>query len=126
VGDGNFSADHMRMKRPEDDVKLTNGSGYMVEQQQYREHLANATEIKQVFPLYIPDCIFFDFFKKTTCRNYRAMAAAKCNHKNLDTTGIGACACARHGCFVPHCVVGFQKGEKYEIASFVSNGVLLM
>jgi len=27
-------------------------------------------------------------------------------------TGIGACACARHGCFLPNSVVDFQKGEK--------------
>jgi hypothetical protein len=49
VADGNFSADHIKMKMPEDDVKLTNGSGYMVEEQQFKEHLANAMEIKQVW-----------------------------------------------------------------------------
>jgi hypothetical protein len=27
-------------------------------------------------------------------------------------TGKGACACARHGAFVPACVVDFQKGER--------------
>ncbi|KAG2078324.1 hypothetical protein BDR04DRAFT_998436, partial [Suillus decipiens] len=26
-------------------------------------------------------------------------------------TGVGATACAHHGCFVPHSVVDFQKGE---------------
>jgi len=37
------------------------------------------------------------------------------NHmkKNLDATGIGASACGRHGCFVPHSVVDFQKGERH-------------
>ncbi|KAG1863200.1 hypothetical protein DFJ58DRAFT_656481 [Suillus subalutaceus] len=25
---------------------------------------------------------------------------------------IGGCACARHGCFVPHAMVDFQKGER--------------
>ncbi|KAI5987586.1 hypothetical protein EDC04DRAFT_2518722, partial [Pisolithus marmoratus] len=29
------------------------------------------------------------------------------------STGIGATACAQHGCFVPHSVVDFQKGERY-------------
>jgi hypothetical protein len=105
----------MKMKRPQDDVKLTNGSGYMVEQEQYREHLTNATEIKQVIPVCLGLFVLYCFLQKTTCRNYRAMAAGKCTHKNLDETGLGACACARHGCFVPHCVVGFQKGERYEI-----------
>ncbi|KAI6039496.1 hypothetical protein EDC04DRAFT_2568368, partial [Pisolithus marmoratus] len=28
-------------------------------------------------------------------------------------TGIGATACAWHGCFVPHSMVDFQKGERY-------------
>jgi hypothetical protein len=35
------------------------------------------------------------------------------NTENRDATGIGACACARHECFVPHSVVDFQKGERY-------------
>jgi len=25
---------------------------------------------------------------------------------------VGATACARHGCFIPHCIVDFQKGER--------------
>ena len=32
--------------------------------------------------------------------------------RHLEVTGIGAIACARHGCFVPHSVVDFQKGEQ--------------
>ncbi|KAJ7814357.1 hypothetical protein B0H14DRAFT_2376051 [Mycena olivaceomarginata] len=28
---------------------------------------------------------------------------------SADSLGIGACACARHGCFYPHSVVGFKK-----------------
>ena len=39
------------------------------------------------------------------------MNAANLDRKNGDATGIGACACARHGCFVPHTVVDFQKGD---------------
>jgi hypothetical protein len=31
----------------------------------------------------------------------------------LEATGIGATACARHGCFFPHSTVDFQKGERY-------------
>jgi hypothetical protein len=38
---------------------------------------------------------------------------ANSRSNNLEATGIGACACSRHGCFVPHCVVDFQKGERY-------------
>jgi hypothetical protein len=46
--DGNFSADHVRMKYPENDVCLTNGQGYMVEDTRYQKHLAITTEVKQV------------------------------------------------------------------------------
>ncbi|KAG1859409.1 hypothetical protein C8R48DRAFT_673951 [Suillus tomentosus] len=34
---------------------------------------------------------------------------------NLRATGVGATACARHGCFVPHAVVDFQKGERFSL-----------
>lgn len=46
------------------------------------------------------------------------MNAANLSRKNRDATGIGACACARHGCFVPHSVVDFQKGERYATFPF--------
>lgn len=46
--DGNFSADQTRMKRPQDDVHLTNGDGFMVTESLYQEHLKAAVEIKQV------------------------------------------------------------------------------
>jgi hypothetical protein len=35
-----------------------------------------------------------------------------CNRNHLDSTGKGACACARHGTFVPHCMFDLQKGER--------------
>lgn len=47
------------------------------------------------------------------CHNHRALSAANSNRKNLDATGVGAVACARHGCYVPHSVVDFQKGERF-------------
>jgi|ERR1700679_206578 len=42
--DGNFHADHIKMRKPELDVKLTNGQGYMVEEAQYQEYLSAAKE----------------------------------------------------------------------------------
>jgi hypothetical protein len=33
--------------------------------------------------------------------------------KNCDSTGVGGCACARHGAYVPHSMVNFQKGERW-------------
>ncbi|KAG1882239.1 hypothetical protein F4604DRAFT_1921982 [Suillus subluteus] len=40
------------------------------------------------------------------------LAIARDHVKRLEATGIGGCACARHGCFVPHSMVDFQKGER--------------
>jgi hypothetical protein len=37
---------------------------------------------------------------------------ANAERHKLEATGIGAAACSRHGCFVPHSVVDFQKGER--------------
>jgi hypothetical protein len=42
--DGNFHADHIKMRRPDMDVMLTNGDGYMVEDGLYREYLSEAKE----------------------------------------------------------------------------------
>jgi hypothetical protein len=43
-----MSAQHMKMQRPELDVALTDGEGYVVEDMPYRLHLKTAVEIKQV------------------------------------------------------------------------------
>ena len=48
VIDGNFKGDHVRMRNPTDDVELTNGEGYMVEQKRYQDYLSTAKEVKQV------------------------------------------------------------------------------
>ncbi|KAG2057281.1 hypothetical protein BDR06DRAFT_980943 [Suillus hirtellus] len=37
----------------------------------------------------------------------------KAEHLHPTSTGIGGCACTQHGCFVPHSIVDFQKGERY-------------
>ncbi|KIJ19236.1 hypothetical protein PAXINDRAFT_70544, partial [Paxillus involutus ATCC 200175] len=96
VVDGNFSAQHMKMKIPEDDVPLSDGLAYMVESTAYTAHVSSAVEARE----------------RSTCQNHKAVNAANASRKNLTATGIGATACARHGCFVPHSVVDFQKGER--------------
>jgi len=48
-----MSAQHMKMWRPELDVALTDGQGYVVEDATYRQHLQNAVEIKQVGPIVV-------------------------------------------------------------------------
>ena len=48
VADGNFSAQHMNMLNPQDDVGLTDGEGYMTNVANYEAHLEDAKESKQV------------------------------------------------------------------------------
>ena len=50
VVDGNFKADHVRQKQPEDDVWLTSGEGIYAERTRYLEHLALAKETKEASP----------------------------------------------------------------------------
>ncbi|KAI6118046.1 hypothetical protein F5141DRAFT_1000067, partial [Pisolithus sp. B1] len=97
VIDGNFTAQHMKMNKPELDVALSDGKGYMVSEGPYQNHLQQSLDSKE----------------RSTCSNHRAINAANINKSNLRSTGISATACARHGCFVPHSVVDFQKGERY-------------
>ena len=46
--DGNFSAEHLKMRRPETDVRLSDGLGFMVTSKDYRAHLKLAVEHTQV------------------------------------------------------------------------------
>ena len=46
--DGNFHADHLKMRYPEDDVALADGSAFMVETGPYKEHLKDSKDAKQV------------------------------------------------------------------------------
>jgi hypothetical protein len=48
VVDGNFTAQHMRMKKPEDDIALADGLAYMVENMPYQIHVLSAAENKEV------------------------------------------------------------------------------
>jgi hypothetical protein len=48
VIDGNFASEHLKMRRPDDDVALTDGDGYFVSVSDYETHLAETSETKQV------------------------------------------------------------------------------
>ena len=48
VLDGNFTAQHRRMKNPEDDVAFADGHSFMVEDAPYKAHLKAAKEFKEV------------------------------------------------------------------------------
>ena len=49
--DGNFTAQHMNMKKPENDIALSDGLGYMVQNAPYQTHIATAPENKEVSAL---------------------------------------------------------------------------
>lgn len=55
VMDGNFTAEHLRTRRPDDDVWLGDGHGFMVAEARYKIHLAAAKESKQVKRSHMPD-----------------------------------------------------------------------
>ena len=44
IMDGNFQAEHMRMRNPENDVLLSDGSEFMVSKKQYKLHLQSAVK----------------------------------------------------------------------------------
>jgi hypothetical protein len=46
--DGNFQAEHMKMRNPENDVPLSDGTGFMVSPIPYKAHLKSAVEMRQV------------------------------------------------------------------------------
>ena len=46
--DGNFSAQHMKMRKPENDVPLSDGLAYMVANEPYREHISQAAKNEEV------------------------------------------------------------------------------
>ena len=46
--DGNFVSQHLRMRNPEDDVRLSDGHGFMVTADWYDEHIKQAQETREV------------------------------------------------------------------------------
>ncbi|KAJ7177717.1 hypothetical protein C8R46DRAFT_888663 [Mycena filopes] len=98
VADGNFKLDNLKMRNPNDDIRLSDGEMFFVASGPYEEHVRTTPEKKQAF--------------RSNCNNHRAVNETNVKRKDVDSTGIGACACARHGCFYPHSVVGFKVGER--------------
>ena len=56
--DGNFTADHLKMRHPENDVCLTPGGRYMVEPTRYEAHLQAAVDYQEVSSLSIDGDIY--------------------------------------------------------------------
>lgn len=49
--DGNFSAEHMKMRRPLNDVSITDGTGFFVADTRYKRFLQDTIEAKLVSSL---------------------------------------------------------------------------
>ena len=102
------------MKQPGEDVALSPGGRYMVEPKRYELHLSTGKEVNQVSVLgNIYYCHFNIKSQKSLCSDHKAVNYVNTSQAHLTSTGIGATACARHGCFFPNSVVDFQKGERY-------------
>ena len=54
VIDGNFSAEHLKMRQPANDISIADGHGFMVTDGPYKQHLLEATEDRQVGSLLYP------------------------------------------------------------------------
>ena len=52
--DGNFTADHIKQTRPNDDVWLTEGEGVMTERTSYDAHIKSAKDIPDVSFVVMP------------------------------------------------------------------------
>ncbi|KAL4062023.1 hypothetical protein J3A83DRAFT_4364796 [Scleroderma citrinum] len=96
VVDGNFKAEYMASKNTDSECWLMDGHGYMMGSQRYKAYLTG-TETRVT---------------RSNCSNHHVVNQASANRGHLESTGIGGCACARHGCFIPHVMVDFQKGEQ--------------
>lgn len=46
--DGNFTAQHMKMRKPENDVSLSDGLAYMVANEPYQKHISQAANNEEV------------------------------------------------------------------------------
>ena len=112
--DGNFTADHSKMKRPENNVCLTPGGRYMVEPIRYETHLQEALDYREVWFYPMGHHMATNCPQKSTCSDHKAVNKVNTTQGHLQATGIGAVACARHGCFFPQSVVDFQKGERFD------------
>ncbi|KAI5885747.1 uncharacterized protein SCHCODRAFT_02520026 [Schizophyllum commune H4-8] len=93
--DGCFKLNNQRTRNPDADVRLSDGECMLVGSRQYQTHLKVTKEPAN----------------RKSCQNHRAVASSRSRDRNLAASGVGTYACARHGLFIPHTTVDYQKGE---------------
>lgn len=114
LADGNFKQDHLDNTNDADDVSLSDGHGFMVTKAPFEAYMASAPKNTILVSQERSVCILLaDCVQHSTCHEHRAVTQQGRAQNHLDATGIGAIACGRHGCFYPHSVVNFRKGEGY-------------
>lgn len=87
------------------------GLGYMVERSSYQEYLAAMNHPLEVSTSGKAKNTYDNLDKWSTYNNHQAVNQANAGHRKLKATGIGVAACLHHGCFIPHTMVDFQRGE---------------
>ncbi|KAI5998448.1 hypothetical protein EDC04DRAFT_2612458 [Pisolithus marmoratus] len=107
--DSNFKAEHMPPKNAGNETWLMDGQGYMVASQDYKTPLGGTT----------------NKIMRSDCNNHHAISQANHNRGQLTSTGIGGCACAGHGCFIPHSTVDFQKGKHQNLGHQIATNPFL-
>ncbi|KAI6131227.1 hypothetical protein EV401DRAFT_1884110 [Pisolithus croceorrhizus] len=98
ITDGDFTAQHMKMNRPELDVTLSDGKGYMVSEGPYQNHLQQSLDSKE----------------RSTCSNHRAINA--CKHQQVQPQvhmGLVPQLVLDMAALSPTLWWNFQKGERY-------------
>lgn len=72
--DGNFTAQHMKMRKPEDDVSLSDGLAYMVTNEPYQKHISRAANNDEV-------CIIGS--KEHDLHIYKSLASSRDQHAKI-------------------------------------------
>ncbi|KAI6038369.1 hypothetical protein EDC04DRAFT_2604107 [Pisolithus marmoratus] len=101
--DGNFTAQHMKMSKPELDVTLSDGKGYMVTEVSYQSHLQQSLDNKEAKPA----------LRDPPAAITGPLMLPISTSLTSGPLELVLLLVAWHGCFVPHAVVDFQKGERY-------------
>ncbi|THV00652.1 hypothetical protein K435DRAFT_610461, partial [Dendrothele bispora CBS 962.96] len=101
VMDGCFKMEALRMRRPDLDVPLRDGLGFMVPIKQFNDHIEFTNQFQ-------PE-------PRGTCRSHNQVDHPEKSLRHLQYRGIASLACARHGCFWPKASMNIENGEQAKI-----------
>ena len=95
VIDGNFAADHLKMRHPENDVALSPGGQYMVEPTRYKAHLESAVDHREVSDL----CDHLlsltpDYVQRSTCSDHKVVNRVSLTQASSAHWNWSSCMCS--------------------------------